>query len=325
MVINIDKVTKSYRVGSGFFLHGKKKIFALDDVSFTLHEEEILGIVGESGSGKTTIARCILALTKIDEGRIEIQGRDIQSASRKEKKDLRSRFAIVFQDPPSNLNPRHRVKNSILRPLLLRGVSPQEAKERALEAMEKVKLDARYLQSFPHELSGGQQQRIAIARALVLRPDVMILDEPTSALDISVQAQILNLLLDLQKEMKMSYIIITHDLNVIRYVCDRVVVMYMGRVVEMADRNTIDQHAKHPYTKLLLASSPVLDPKDREDKSGSEMGEAAYVYEQEACNLIGRCPHEMTICSQSRPPLIEVEKGHFVACFYINKNEGSNV
>ncbi len=315
VVIDIDNVTKSFRVGSGFFLRGRKKIFALDEVSFHLRENEILGIVGESGSGKTTVARCILALTGIDEGRIEIHGDDIQSANRQKRRELRNRFAIVFQDPAANLNPRQRVKNSIMRPLILKGVSQREANKKAVEAMEKVKLDARYLQSFPHELSGGQQQRIAIARALVLEPDVMILDEPTSALDISVQAQILNLLLDLQEEMKMSYIIITHDLNVIRYVCDRVVVMYMGRVVEIASMKEIDENPRHPYTRMLLESSPVLDPRDRENRDIQEIGEAKYIFNPTSCNLVGRCPHESDICSQARPPLEEVQDDHFVACF----------
>ena len=214
-MIELEGLKKYFSISKGLLKQDVKHVKAVDDISLTINQGEIVGLVGESGSGKTTLARVILNLTNKTEGKISINGIDLSKASRAEIKQLRSDVAVVFQDPASNLNPRQTVESSIMRPMIIHGVPKEEAKKKAKEVLEMVKMDERYLESYPHQLSGGQLQRIAIARALALNPKVMILDEPTSALDISVQAQILNLLLDLQEEMGLTYLVITHDLNVI--------------------------------------------------------------------------------------------------------------
>ena len=230
--IEISGLKKYFPLTSGAFNAKKGSVKAVDDINLTINKGEIIGLAGESGSGKTTLARVILNLTPATEGRVLMNGQDISKLHGRELKAVRRSIATVFQDPASNLNPRLNVLSSIMRPMILHGVPKAEAVEKAQEAMKLVKMDERYLYSYPHQLSGGQLQRIAIARALVLRPDIMVLDEPTSALDISVQAQILNLLLDLQEHFGLTYLIITHDLNVLRYISDRIAVMYLGKLME---------------------------------------------------------------------------------------------
>ena len=231
VMIKLDGLKKYFSISKGLLKKSTTFAKAVDDISLTINEGEIVGLVGESGSGKTTLARVILNLTKKTEGTVIIDGIDVSEASGEEIKKLRSEVAVVFQDPASNLNPRQTVESSIMRPMIIHGVPKEEARQKAKEVLEMVKMDQRYLDSYPHQLSGGQLQRIAIARALALNPRIMILDEPTSALDVSVQAQILNLLLDLQEQLNLTYLVITHDLNVIKYISDRIAVMYLGRLV----------------------------------------------------------------------------------------------
>ena len=214
VMIKLDGLKKYFSISKGLLKKSTTFAKAVDDISLTINEGEIVGLVGESGSGKTTLARVILNLTKKTEGTVIIDGIDVSEASGEEIKKLRSEVAVVFQDPASNLNPRQTVESSIMRPMIIHGVPKEEARQKAKEVLEMVKMDQRYLDSYPHQLSGGQLQRIAIARALALNPRIMILDEPTSALDVSVQAQILNLLLDLQEQLNLTYLVITHDLNV---------------------------------------------------------------------------------------------------------------
>lgn len=233
---------------------------AIDDVSLKVEQGEIVGLVGESGSGKTTLARTILGLIKPTDGQVLLKGIDLKEASKKQMKTLRRSIAVIFQDPASNLNPRESVLSSITRPLILQGIPKKDARQRAEEVLKLVKLDAEYLFTYPHQLSGGQLQRIAIARAIAMEPDVMILDEPTSALDISVQAGILNLLLELQERLGLTYLVITHDMNVIRYICDRVAVMYQGKIVECAGCRDIFTSPGHEYTQKLLNALPSLSP-----------------------------------------------------------------
>ena len=227
VMIELDGLKKYFSIEKGLVKKKVTYVKAVDDITLNIHEGEIVGLVGESGSGKTTLARVILNLSKMTGGNILIDGINLSKASRDDIKRLRSEIAVVFQDPASNLNPRQTVESSIMRPMIIHGVPKEEAKKKAGDVLEMVKMDQRYLDSYPHQLSGGQLQRIAIARALALNPRVMILDEPTSALDVSVQAQILNLLLDLQEQLHLTYLVITHDLNVIRYISDRIAVMYL--------------------------------------------------------------------------------------------------
>ncbi|NMA93654.1 MAG: ABC transporter ATP-binding protein, partial [Clostridiales bacterium] len=293
-------------------------INAIQDLSLNIYKGEVLGLIGESGSGKTTLARVLLGLTKATGGSVEIGGIQIVGASKQDIKKARENFAVVFQDPASNLNPRQTVESSIIRPLIIRNMNKAEAKEKAKQALRSVHMDESYLHSYPHQLSGGQQQRIAIARALVMEPEVMILDEPTSALDISVQAQILNLLLNLQEEYNLTYVIITHDLNVIRYVSDKVAVMYMGRLVEYGSLDDVLENPKHPYTEILLNSVPVLDPAERGREKRKLSGEPGEVPDNPiACRLAPRCPHVTDQCLKQTPELKEVGPGHFAECILL--------
>ena len=316
-MIELDGLKKYFSISKGLLKQDVKHVKAVDDISLTINQGEIVGLVGESGSGKTTLARVILNLTKKTGGNISINGIDLSKASRAEMKQLRSDVAVVFQDPASNLNPRQTVESSIMRPMIIHGVPKNEAKKKAKEVLEMVKMDERYLESYPHQLSGGQLQRIAIARALALNPKIMILDEPTSALDISVQAQILNLLLDLQEEMGLTYLVITHDLNVIKYISDRIAVMYLGRLVEFGPTEMITEHAKHPYTRGLLNAAPILDPELRDKKKEVMKGDPGSLIKIGAgCRFCDRCDFATEECKNSMPPDILIGEGHQVACFH---------
>lgn len=308
-LLRLEHLSVDYRISSGC-------LSAVNDVSFAIGEGEIFALVGESGCGKTTFARILLGLTGANNGSLMVGDVDMVKANRRQIREVRNSFAVVFQDPASNLNPRQTVESSIIRPLIIKGVSKAVAKKRAREALSKVQMDESYLLSYPHQLSGGQQQRIAIARALVMQPKVMILDEPTSALDISVQAQVLNLLLKLQEELKLTYIIITHDLNVIRYVSDRIAVMYMGRLVEYGDTDDVLNNPLHPYTNILINSVPAADPDLRSDKVYELPGEPEDVPSApDACRLCLRCPYAGERCAHEVPVMREETPGHFVECF----------
>lgn len=320
-MIKLDGLKKYFKITKGLIKRNNIYVKAVDDISLSVKEGEIVGLVGESGSGKTTLARVLLSLTSKTEGDIYIDGVNISQVKGEQLKKLRRDVAVVFQDPASNLNPRQTVESSIMRPLLIHGVSRANAKKKAKEVLEMVKMDLRYLDSYPHQLSGGQLQRIAIARALALNPKIMILDEPTSALDISVQAQILNLLLDLQEETGITYLVITHDLNVIKYISDRIAVMYLGRLVEFGPAEAIANDAKHPYTRGLLSAAPVLDPTLRNRKKEVMKGDpGSLINVGNGCRFCDRCPHVTDKCRNEMPENTMVGEGHQVSCFYpINK------
>ena len=313
--IELRNLKKYFNVGKG---PGGAKAYAkaVDDITLTINKGEVVGLVGESGSGKTTLARVILRLTSITGGQVIFNGVDLAKASRDDMKKMRTDVSVVFQDPASNLNPRETVMSSIMRPLVLHGTSKAEAKQKAIDALGLVKMDTRYLYSYPHQLSGGQLQRIAIARALVMNPKVMILDEPTSALDISVQAQILNLLLDLQESLKLIYLVITHDLNVIRYISDRIAVMYLGRLVEYGPTEEVIGNPRHPYTKGLMAASPILNPHDRGKEKYMMEGEpGSLINLPTGCHFNPRCPYATDRCRSELPQDVRISPLHQVACF----------
>lgn len=316
-IIKLDGLKKYFSISKGLVKKRTTYVKAVDDISLEIKEGEIVGLVGESGSGKTTLARVILNLTKMTGGNITINGIDLSKADHADMKRLRSEIAVVFQDPASNLNPRETVESSIMRPMIIHGVPKSEAKQKAKEVLEMVKMDQRYLDSYPHQLSGGQLQRIAIARALALNPKVMILDEPTSALDVSVQAQILNLLLDLQEELNLTYLVITHDLNVIKYISDKIAVMYLGRLMEFGPTLEVSEHAKHPYTRGLLNAAPVLDPNLRyreKEVMGGDPGSLINI--GSGCRFCDRCKYATEECYTTMPEDIIVSPGHQVACFH---------
>ncbi len=316
-IIKLDGLKKYFSISKGLVKKRTTYVKAVDDISLEIKEGEIVGLVGESGSGKTTLARVILNLTKMTGGNITINGIDLSKADHTDMKRLRSEIAVVFQDPASNLNPRETVESSIMRPMIIHGVPKPEAKQKAKEVLEMVKMDQRYLDSYPHQLSGGQLQRIAIARALALNPKVMILDEPTSALDVSVQAQILNLLLDLQEELNLTYLVITHDLNVIKYISDKIAVMYLGRLMEFGPTLEVSEHAKHPYTRGLLNAAPVLDPNLRyreKEVMGGDPGSLINI--GSGCRFCDRCKYATEECYTTMPEDLIVSPGHQVACFH---------
>jgi len=314
-VIELNHLKKYFVISKGL-RNRKTYVKAVDDITLTINKGEIVGLVGESGSGKTTLARVILWLTKPTDSTVIFNGVDLSKATKKQMKDFRTEVAVVFQDPASNLNPRETVESSIMRPLILHGTPKEEARKKAKETLELVKMDERYLYSYPHQLSGGQLQRIAVARALAMDPKVMILDEPTSALDISVQAQILNLLLELQENLGLTYLFITHDLNVIRYVADRVAVMYLGKLVEFGPTDEVTNHPRHPYTKGLMAASPILDPHERSKEKyimGGEPG--SLINLPPGCHFNPRCPYATDRCRTEAPDNIMIAPNHQVTCF----------
>ena len=316
-MIEMKDVQKYFRVSKGLFKTGTEQVKAVDHITLSVEEGEIVGLVGESGSGKTTLARVLLSLTKMTGGDAVIDGVDLGKATHRDMDKLHREIAVVFQDPASNLNPRETVESSIMRPMVIHGVPRSKAKEKAKEVLQMVKMDLKYLDSFPHQLSGGQLQRIAIARALALSPKIMILDEPTSALDVSVQAQILNLLLDLQEQMHLTYIIITHDLNVIKYISDKIAVMYLGQLVEFGPADVVGNHPSHPYTKGLMDAAPILDPRDRGKEKEIMKGDPGSLIDLQAgCRFYARCRYATDECKEKDPENRILAPGHQVACVH---------
>lgn len=315
--IEIQNLKKYYKIKEGGLGQKSVDIKAVDDVSISIKEGEIVGLVGESGSGKTTLARLILGLIQPTGGNVFLGGQNISGLSRRRIKDIRRNIAVVFQDPASNLNPRLTVEQSVIRPMIIHGIDKHQAKTQAKMAMDKVKMNEKYLYSYPHQLSGGQLQRIAIARALVLQPRIMVLDEPTSALDISIQAQVLNLLMDLQKELNLTYLIITHDLNVIRHVSEKIAVMYLGKLVEYGMTEQVFEAPIHPYTKGLISAAPVSHPKLRGQKESIMLGEpGSLINLVSGCRLAPRCSLATEICHKEMPELLEVKRDHLCACHH---------
>lgn len=315
VILEVNDVKKYFSFAKGLV---KKKTFnvkAVDGVSLEILKGETVGLVGESGSGKTTLARLILGLTHPTENSIFFEGEDIFKASKKDLLKIRKKMSVVFQDPASSLNPRATVRDSLIRPLQLYGFNDEEIESVLEETIEKVSIGKELLNRYPHQLSGGQQQRASIARAIMLRPELIVLDEPTSALDVSVQAQILNLLLDLQHDYNLTYLFITHNLSVVRYISDRIGVMYLGKLMELAPVNELYSNPLHPYTAGLLSSSPVLSPRARDRRRIIMAGDPpSLINPPEGCRLNERCTYRTDLCSKVCPELREVNEGHFVAC-----------
>jgi oligopeptide/dipeptide ABC transporter ATP-binding protein len=289
-------------------------VHAVDGVDFDLFEKETLGIVGESGSGKTTLVRTILLLTKPTKGSIRFEGEEITKLKRTALRELRKHMQIVFQDPTASLNPRWRVRDIVSEPARVIGENAGGLSDRVAETLSQVGIHPADSHKFPHEFSGGQRQRIAIARALFLKPSLVILDEPTSALDASVQAQILNLLRELKKKFGLSYLFISHNVNVIKYMSRRVIVMYLGKIVETGDARTVLEHPAHPYTIALLASVPTINSHWRLGEEAIKGELASNMNIPSGCRFHPRCPYSQDICKQKEPELRQLASGHLVAC-----------
>jgi oligopeptide/dipeptide ABC transporter ATP-binding protein len=294
------------------------RVHAVDDVTFGLDEGETLGLVGESGCGKTTLARALMRLIDATEGAIRFRGEDITDASRKQMQPLRREMQMVFQDPFASLNPRKRVGQIIGTPLRLHGHDRDEVESQARELLDRVGLHPEHVNRFPHEFSGGQRQRIGVARALALQPRLIVLDEPVSALDVSVQAQIINLLDDLQDDLGLTYLFVAHDLSVVRHVSDRIAVMYLGKLMEVSPAEELYTKPVHPYTSALLSAIPIPDPDENRDRERIVVsGEPPNPIDPPSgCVFHPRCPRSTEICRTVEPPLTRYPNGHLAACHH---------
>ena len=298
-----------------YFPTKKGLLYAVDDVSFSIEEGKTLGLVGESGCGKSTTGRVILRLHEATGGEVLYRGQNILTLSQGEMREMRRKMQIVFQDPYSSLNPRMSVKGLIEESLLQRsrGMSSAEREQKVLKIMDLVGLERRLTHSYPHELDGGRRQRIGIARALILDPEFVVLDEPVSALDVCVQAQILNLLMDLQKELKLTYLFISHNLSVVKHISDEIAVMYLGKLVEQAESDEIFRNPRHPYTQALLSAIPIPDPTAHPERIILEGDVASPINPPPGCRFRPRCRQAMPVCAESCPALLSLENGQ-VAC-----------
>ncbi|ADB50598.1 ABC transporter ATP-binding protein [Conexibacter woesei] len=318
-LLEVEHVTQWFPVRSGA-LSGRASghVRAVDDVTFALHAGETLGLVGESGCGKTTLSRTVLRLLDPTTGRIRFDGVDITDASRRALRPLRRELQLVFQDPFASLNPRKRVGQILATPLRLRGVTGAEAGRETQRLLGRVGLRPEHANRFPHEFSGGQRQRIGIARALAMSPRLIVLDEPVSALDVSIQAQIVNLLVELQEELGLTYMFVAHDLSVVRHVSDRVAVMYLGKLVELSPAQELYSRPIHPYTRALLSAIPIPDPRvNRARRRSVVEGEPPNPIDPPAgCPFHPRCPAASDVCRTVVPPLVEYPGGHLAACHH---------
>lgn len=325
-LIKVENLRVYFPIFQGFIIQKQiAAIKAVDDVSFQIHKGETLGLVGESGCGKSTTGRAILQLQEITGGKVYFQDQDLTQLSSSELRDRRLQMQMIFQDPYTSLNPRLTVGQIISEPLKVHDLTRQyKPAERVAELLAMVGLNPQFAQRYPHEFSGGQRQRIAIARALAVNPDFIVCDEPIAALDVSIQAQIVNLLQDLQQELNLTYLFIAHDLSVVRHISDRIAVMYLGKIVEISDRNSLYNNPLHPYTQALLSAIPIPDP-DRE-KARSRLllqGDVpSPLNPPTGCNFQSRCPYAFADC-QKEPELRQISENHFVACHLID-NESNH-
>ncbi|WP_327172492.1 dipeptide ABC transporter ATP-binding protein [Streptomyces sp. NBC_01336] len=324
-LLKVDGLVKHFPITKGILKRKVGAVQAVDGLTFDVRPGETLGVVGESGCGKSTMGRLVTRLLEPTGGKVEFQGRDITHMSAGKLRPMRRDIQMIFQDPYGSLNPRHTVGGIVGTPFRLQGVKPQDGvKAEVQRLLELVGLNPEHYNRYPHEFSGGQRQRIGIARALALKPKLVVADEPVSALDVSIQAQVVNLLDDLQDELGLTYMIIAHDLSVIRHVSDRIAVMYLGKIVELADRKSLYEAPMHPYTKALMSAVPVPDPRRRGAKSDRILlkGDVpSPISPPTGCRFHTRCWKATKICGTTEPPLLQLKTGHQVACHHPENGE----
>jgi oligopeptide transport system ATP-binding protein len=315
-LVRVTNLTKRFAVKGGLLSREVGLVHAVDGVSFTINRGETLGLVGESGCGKSTTARCVLRLIEPSSGEISFDGQDVRELSGNDLRAMRRNMQLVFQDPFASLNPRMTIGDILGEAFIIHklAASAGERQERVASLLVKVGLKADHMRRYPHEFSGGQRQRIVIARALAVEPKFIVCDEPVSALDVSIQAQVINLLEDLQAELNLTYLFVAHDLSVVEHISDRVAVMYLGRIVELARASDLYRNPRHPYTQALLSAVPVPDPKAKRKRIRLQGDVPSPMNPPQGCHFHTRCPIAEPRCSQSAPELKEGSDGHFVAC-----------
>lgn len=312
VLVKIDNVSKHFKVGGGI-------LKAVNGVSLEIKKGETLGLVGESGCGKSTLGRVVMGIYEPTEGKIIFNGKEVKVSSAKNRLAYAKKAQMIFQDPYASLNPRMTVESIIAEGMEIHGMyTPEKRKQRVHELLELVGLNKEHANRFPHEFSGGQRQRIGIARALAIEPEFLVCDEPISALDVSIQSQVINLLIDLQKKLGLTYLFIAHDLDIVRYISDRIAVMYLGHLVELGTSDEVYSHSLHPYSEALLSAVPIPDPKlEKEKKRIILEGDVPSPIDLPAgCPFAGRCRYATEECKTTKPQLVEAKPGHFVACHH---------
>jgi oligopeptide transport system ATP-binding protein len=322
MILQVKGLSKDFQI-KGKKLGSKKAVLhALQEIDLEIHEGEVLGVIGESGCGKSTLGRCLVGLHKPTEGEILFEGKSILGVRAKDKLEMCRNIQMIFQDPYSSLDPRHTAADSVSEPMVVHKTVKGRAamEQRVLELLKQVGLDVQHMNRYPHEFSGGQRQRLNVARAISINPRMIICDEPVSALDVSIQAQVINLLKKLQKEYNLTYVFISHDLSVVKYVSDRIVIMYLGRIVEICNGGDIYKNPLHPYTQALLSAIPPECPGEEKERIVLQGEVPSPSGERKGCPLAGRCPQCMERCKNEMPRLKQQgEEGHQVACFLYEK------
>lgn len=315
-VLQVENLKKHFPIKSSKLFGKARYLKAVNDVSFSINKGETLGLIGESGCGKSTVGKTIMGLNNITSGTVNFKGRDISKLSNKDMKPLREEIQMIFQDPYSSLDPKKTIGYQVKEPLDIFNIgTDKERQEKAKEILETVGLSYYYMNRFPHEFSGGQRQRINIARALTLDPELLICDEPTSALDVSIQAQVLNLLKELQRKLGLTYLFISHDLSVVKYLSDNIAIMYLGKIVEIGDVEEIYKSPLHPYTKALFSAIPTHDPKIKKDRIELKGEIPSPLDLPLGCEFHNRCPYKKAICEEKSPLLKSVASNHSVSCY----------
>jgi peptide/nickel transport system ATP-binding protein len=319
-LIRTQNLRKWFPVRGGFFERKPRHVHAVDDIDFTIQTQEIFGLAGESGCGKTTASKLLVRLLEPTSGEIYLEGEDIAHLEGRELKEFRKNVQMVFQDPYESLNPRFNIYDTIAEPLIVQSIgTPEEREEMVHKALETVELRPAedFVFRFPHELSGGQRQRVAVARALVIEPTFIVADEPVSMLDVSIRAGVMNLMLELREKFGLTFVFVTHDLAVSRYMCDHIAIMYLGKIVEMAETEELIHNPQHPYTKALLSAVPVPDPTEKRKRIDIIGGVSAAVDPPPGCRFAPRCPYAMDVCKQEDPEYKSVGGKHFVSCYLV--------